>query len=46
MTTQEIAEQLHLSPKTVDTHRQRIKHKLGLHNTDEIVWAAAKSAQG
>ena len=45
MTTQEIAEQLHLSSKTVDTHRQRIKHKLGLRNTNEVVWAAAVSAR-
>ena len=45
MTTQEIAEQLHLSSKTIDTHRQRIKHKLGLRNTNEVVWAAAVSAR-
>ncbi len=44
MTTQEIAKQLHLSPKTVDTHRQRIKHKMGLRNTNEVVWAAARFA--
>ncbi len=45
MTTQEIAEQLHISSKTVDTHRQRIKHKLGLHNANEVVWAAARFAR-
>ena len=44
MTTREIAKQLHLSPKTVDTHRQRIKRKLGLRNTNEVVWAAARFA--
>jgi DNA-binding NarL/FixJ family response regulator len=42
MTTQDIAKQLHLSPKTVDTHRQRIKQKLGLRSTNEVVWAAAQ----
>ncbi len=45
MTTQEIAEQLHLSSKTVDTHRQRIKHKLGLRNTNQVVRSAAVSAR-
>lgn len=46
MTTQEIAGQLHLSPKTVDTHRQRIKYKLGLRSTNEVVWAAAQFVRG
>jgi DNA-binding NarL/FixJ family response regulator len=30
--TRTIAEQLHLSPKTVDTHRQKIREKLNLEN--------------
>ena len=42
MTTQQIAAQLHLSSKTVDTHRQRIKHKLDLSSTNEVVLAAAQ----
>ena len=45
MTTQEIAEQLHLSSKTIDTHRQRIKYKLGLRNTNEVVRSAAVFAR-
>ena len=42
MTTNEIALQLHLSTKTIDTHRQKIKHKLDLRNTNEIVRTAAQ----
>ena len=32
LATSKIAEQLHLSPKTVDTHRQKIREKLNLEN--------------
>jgi DNA-binding NarL/FixJ family response regulator len=32
----EIAEQFHLSRKTIDTHCENIKHKLGLHNAAEL----------
>lgn len=43
-TTQEIAAALHLSVKTIETHRERIKMKLGLRNAAElsrsaVVWA-------
>jgi DNA-binding NarL/FixJ family response regulator len=43
--TREIAEQFHLSPKTVETHREKIKCKLGLRNGAELKqfarqWAA------
>ncbi|HUA66676.1 MAG TPA: response regulator transcription factor [Alphaproteobacteria bacterium] len=45
--TEEIAEQLHMSPKTVDTHRGHIKEKLGFRTTPEFLryaigWAAAQ----
>jgi DNA-binding NarL/FixJ family response regulator len=33
----EIADQLQISPKTVDTYRQRIMEKLGLHHRVELV---------
>lgn len=33
----EIGSQLYLSPKTVDTYRQRIMEKLGLHHRAELV---------
>jgi DNA-binding NarL/FixJ family response regulator len=33
----EIGRQLYLSPKTVDTYRQRIMEKLGLHHRAELV---------
>lgn len=32
LATSKIAERLHLSPKTVDTHRQKIREKLNLEN--------------
>jgi DNA-binding NarL/FixJ family response regulator len=35
--TREIAESLHLSVKTVESHRQRIKKKLNLHNSPQLV---------
>ncbi|MFV1967684.1 MAG: response regulator transcription factor, partial [Pirellulaceae bacterium] len=36
MTTQEIARQLGLSGKTIETHRERIKVKLRLRNAAEL----------
>jgi DNA-binding NarL/FixJ family response regulator len=38
----EIAEQFHLSPKTVQTHCEKIKHKLSLHNVAELKQFARK----
>lgn len=37
-----IAERLHLSPHTVDTHRQRIKEKLNLATATELTQAAIR----
>src|SRR5947207_15822392 len=34
--TRDIAEQFHLSVKTVETHRENIKSKLGLENAAEL----------
>ena len=34
---QEIGERLVLSPKTVDTYRQRVMEKLNLHHRSELV---------
>jgi DNA-binding NarL/FixJ family response regulator len=42
--TQEIAVQFHLSPKTVETHREKIKFKLGLHSAVELKQFARKWA--
>jgi len=44
--TREIAERLHLSVKTIETHRAHIKEKLGFKDADEMVrfaveWTAA-----
>jgi DNA-binding NarL/FixJ family response regulator len=46
--TQEIAKQLHLSPKTVEVHRANIKQKLGLASGAELVRHAIRlnEAQG
>jgi len=37
MSTRQIAAQFSLSIKTIETHRQSIKHKLGLHGAGELV---------
>lgn len=37
VSTQDIARQLHLSVKTVDTHRARIKLKVGVHTLAELI---------
>lgn len=36
LTTKQIAARLHLSPKTVETHREKIKTKLNLTNSTEL----------
>jgi DNA-binding NarL/FixJ family response regulator len=37
MTTESIAEKMHVSPKTVETFRTRIKEKLGISNLPELI---------
>lgn len=36
ITTGDIAKQLHLSPHTVDSHREKMRHKLGVKNGHEL----------
>ncbi len=36
LTVQQIAVRLHLSPKTVETHREKIKQKLNLKSSTEL----------
>jgi DNA-binding NarL/FixJ family response regulator len=36
LTIQQIAQRLHLSPKTVETHREKIKQKLNLKSSTEL----------
>jgi DNA-binding NarL/FixJ family response regulator len=43
--TRAIAEQLHLSVKTVEVHRANIKEKLGLKSAPELISYAARWAQ-
>jgi DNA-binding NarL/FixJ family response regulator len=40
--TRQIAEQLHLSPKTVESHRENIKRKLDLANHNELMRRAVQ----
>lgn len=42
MTTEFIAEKMHVSPKTVETFRARIKEKLGVSNMTELIQRAAQ----
>jgi two-component system nitrate/nitrite response regulator NarL len=41
-----IARELHLSAKTVETHRENIKRKLRLSGAPELLWAARSWLQG
>ena len=41
LSTRQIAGQLHLSVKTIESHREHIKAKLGLENSTELVQQAA-----
>lgn len=43
--TEETAQKLHLSPKTVDVHRGKIKEKLGLSTTPEFLRFAIRWVQ-
>jgi len=43
---QRIAGALGLSVKTVESHREKIKQKLGLEGADALVWAAIRWRQG
>ena len=40
--SQEIAERLHLAPKTIETYRSRIKEKLNYKNSTEMMYHAVK----
>jgi DNA-binding NarL/FixJ family response regulator len=42
LTTEAIALRMHVSPKTVETYRARIKEKLGLSNITELIQRAAQ----
>ena len=42
VTTESIAKKMHISPKTVETFRSRIKEKLGLSNMTELILRAAQ----
>jgi DNA-binding NarL/FixJ family response regulator len=42
LTTEAIAVKMHISPKTVETYRARIKEKLGLNNLPELIQRATQ----
>ncbi|MDG9669223.1 response regulator transcription factor [Hahella sp. CR1] len=42
LSNKEIAKELHISPRTVDTHRTRLMRKLGLHRATDLVRYAIK----
>jgi DNA-binding NarL/FixJ family response regulator len=42
--TKEISQQLHLSPKTVESHRANIKQKLNLKTSEQLICHAANAA--
>jgi len=42
LTSRQIADNLHLSPKTVETHRENIKKKLNLSNSAELACRAVQ----
>ncbi len=46
MPSREIAEKLHVSVKTVDSHKEHIKDKLGLDNASELLRHAVQWVQG
>jgi DNA-binding NarL/FixJ family response regulator len=46
LTTEAIAAKMHVSPKTVETYRARIKEKMGLNNITELVQRAAQWVLG
>lgn len=44
--TRDIAEELHLSVKTIETYREHLKYKLNLHNSAELVQYARRWVEG
>jgi DNA-binding CsgD family transcriptional regulator len=42
LTTEQIAEKMRVSPKTVETYRARIKEKLSLDNATALIHRAAQ----
>ncbi len=42
LTSQEVAERLRLSVKTIDAHRQKLKSKLGLRSGNDLVYQAVR----
>lgn len=46
LTTQQIALKMHVSPKTIDTYRARIKEKLSLANATELIQHAVRWSMG
>jgi two-component system response regulator NreC len=45
LTNDQIARRMCISPRTVDTHRQRVMGKLGVHSIVELVRLAARRGE-
>ena len=43
LTTKEIANKLHISPHTVDSHKKNLMNKVGAKNTVQMVYKTLKS---
>lgn len=43
LTVRQVARQLKLSPKTVDTHKTLMMRKLRVHNRVELIWYAIRA---
>lgn len=42
LSNKEVADVLHISPSTVETHRARLMEKLDVHSTAELVLCAVR----
>ena len=41
-TTRQIADELHLSPKTIERYKENVKHKLHIANATQLVQLATR----
>ncbi len=46
LTSKQIARELNISPYTVNTHRDNLRRKLGVHNGAQLAYCQATRASG